>query len=64
MGVYNENMHWRRNQFKVPSGKAGTTFVCELSRMFSAYADRSALESVALKAAMVMPALFLRKPHF
>ena len=31
--------------------------------MFRAYADGSALESVAMKAAMVMPALLLQKPH-
>ena len=31
--------------------------------MFIAYAGRSALESVAMKAAMVMPALLLQKPH-
>ena len=31
--------------------------------MFQAYADASALESVALYAAMVMPALLLQNPH-
>ena len=56
-------MHWRRNLFKVPSGKAGKAFVRELTRLFQAYADGSSLESVALKAAMVMPALLLQKPH-
>ena len=35
----------------------------ELSRMFRAYADCSALESVTMKAAMVMPALLLQKPQ-
>jgi hypothetical protein len=62
-GIYDETVHWRRNLFKVPSGKAGTTFVRELSGMFRAYADRSALESVAMKVVMVMPALLLQKPH-
>ena len=56
-------MHWKRNLFKVPSGKAGKAFTRELSRMFSAYAERSALESVAMKAAMTMPALLLQKPN-
>ena len=32
--------------------------------MFQAYADGSSLESMALQAAMVMPALLLQKPHF
>ena len=61
-GIYDEIVHWKRNLFKVPSGKAGTIFVRELSFMFRAYADRSARESVAMKAIMVMPALLLPNP--
>ena len=62
-GFYKVTIHWRRNLFKVPSGKAGTAFVRELFRIFRAYANHSALESIAMKAAMVMPALLLQKPH-
>lgn len=62
-GCYEEVVHWKRNLFKVPSGRAGKSFVRELTRMFQAYADASALESMALQAAMVMPALLLQKPH-
>ena len=57
--TYNEIVQWKRNLFKVPSGKA---FVRELSRMFNAYAEGSALECVATKATMTMPALLLQKP--
>ena len=60
---YNKVVHWRRNLFKVPSGKAGTSFVHEISRMFQAYSGSSALEGIAMKAAMIMPALLLQKPH-
>ena len=60
---YDVIVHWRRNLFKVPSGKAGKAFIRELTRLFRAYADGSALENVAMKAAMVMPALLLQKPH-
>ncbi len=60
--IYDEAVHWRRNLFKVPSGKPGKSFVCELTRLFRAYAEGSALEGVALKAAMTMPALLLQKP--
>ena len=35
----------------------------ELSRLFQAFGDGSAMECVALKAAMVLPALLLQKPH-
>ena len=62
-GKYSEIVHWTRNLFEVPSGKAGTAFVRELSRLFRAYAGHLALESVAMKAAMVMPALLLQKLH-
>ena len=60
---YKEVVHWRRNLFKIPSGKAGTSFVREVSRMFQAYAESSALEGIAMKAAMILPALLLQKPH-
>ena len=60
---YKEIVHWKRNLFKVPSGRTGKSFIRELTRMFQAYADASALESVALEAAMIMPALLLQKPH-
>lgn len=41
----------------------GVAFVHELSRLFQAYTESSALEGVALKAAMILPALLLQKPH-
>ena len=61
--AYSVVVHWRRNVFAVPSGKAGTGFVSELSHLFLAYAEGSALESIALKAAMTMCALLLQKPN-
>ena len=60
--IYDEIVQWKRNLFKVPSGNAGKAFVRELTRMFNAYAEGSALECVAMKAAMTMPALLLQKP--
>ena len=44
-------------------GKAGRLFVQEVTRLFTAYAENSALESISLKAAMIMPTLLLQKPH-
>ena len=60
--TYSKVVHWRRNCFTVPFGKAGKDFVRELSRLYSAYGSASALESVALKAALVFPILLLQKP--
>ena len=52
---YDEIMKWHRNIFRTPYGHAGKSFV-------SAYADRSLLESIALKSAMTLPTLILQKP--
>ena len=60
---YAEVVHWKRNLFKVPSGKVGNSFVKEITRFLRAYTESSALESVALKAVMVMPHLLLQKSH-
>ena len=60
--IYDEIVQWKRNLFKVQSSKAGKAFVRELSRMFNAHAEGSALECVAMEAAMTMPALLLQKP--
>ena len=62
LGIYDEVMGWRKNCFKIPQGKIGTKFVAELTRLFDAFASRSALESIALRAATVMPILLLQKP--
>ena len=35
----------------------------ELSRLFSAFASASSMESIALRAAIVLPILLLQKPH-
>ena len=60
--AYKEAVHWRPNLFKVPYGKAGKSFVSELARLFKAFATGSALESIALKAATLLPLLLLQKP--
>ena len=61
--TYSEVVHWRRNCFTVPLGKAGKEFVDELSYLFQAFASASALESIALKSATILPILLLQKPH-
>lgn len=61
--TYSEVVHWKKNSFVVPLGKAGKAIVCEISSLFTAFASASFMESVALKAATVLPILFLQKPH-
>jgi hypothetical protein len=60
--AFAEVVHWRRNTFPVPYGNASKALVSELCRLFRAYANRSAPESIALKACTVMPILLLQKP--
>ena len=61
--AYDEVVHWRHNLFLSPSGKTGKQFTFELAKLFGAYGEGSALESIALKASVVIPALLLQKPH-
>ena len=61
--VYMEAIHWKINLFKVPYGKAGKAFVSEMASLFKAFATKSALESIAIKAAILLPILALQKPN-
>ena len=61
--AYNQIVQWKPNVFMIPSGSQGKLFVKELTRLFNAFNTESALESVAIKAAMIMPALLLQKPQ-
>ena len=56
-------VRWKRNLFEVPYGNLGRDFVSELARLFCEYANSSALEVVAIKAAVTMPSLLSQRPH-
>ena len=60
--AYEEVVHWRPNFFKLPYGKTGKSFTSELARLYSAFASGSAMQSIALKATVVLPILMLQKP--
>ena len=60
--AYTEIVHWWRNIFLLPSGKAGRDFIRELSRLFCAYAECKTIEQIEMKAAMTMLSLLLQKP--
>ena len=61
--IYKKVVRWKKNLFKVPTGNIGKLFIKELSRLYLAFAEGSALESVALQAAIIFPSLVLQKPH-
>jgi len=61
--AYDEVAHWKKNLFIVPFGKVGKEFVQELSRLFRSYGEKTSLECIAFKAAMLFCGLLLQKPH-
>ena len=61
--AYMKVIKWRRNLFCVPSGNLGKSFVSELARLYKSYAESTALESVAMYGAFLVPVLLLQKPH-
>lgn len=61
--VYEKIVHWRRNLFEVPRGKVGEDFVTEHARLLEGYSVATAMECIALRAAMVLPSSLLQRPH-
>ena len=61
--AYESIVHWKHNLFLVPFGSVGSQFVTELAKLYDGYGSASPLESIALKAAMVLPPLLFQKPH-
>jgi len=60
--AYEITTKWRKNVFKLPSGQSGKSFTLALSRLYDAYASRSPLECIALKAAAILVPLLLQQP--
>ena len=60
---YKEVVQWRRNLFRVPSGKAGkgVRIMQRSPNLLTVYVDGSTLECIVLKAVLVMPSLLLRR---
>ena len=58
---YNEVIHWKANLFKLPSRNDRKSVVDELTQIFSAFAAFSTLESIALKATVILHQLLLQK---
>ena len=61
--AYTEMMHWKKRLLPVPWGNVGSAFISELAQLYRAYAERSTLECIALKAIAILPSLLLQKPH-
>ena len=57
-----EVVRWRRNLFKLPTGKAGEDFIEELTKMLDRFASGTVFEPFALTLASIMFPLLLQKP--
>ena len=60
--AYEEIVHFRKNSFELPSGKAGKGFIMELTQCLKQFNMNAKVNHYALKALMVLPALLLQKP--
>ncbi|XP_066919036.1 uncharacterized protein [Clytia hemisphaerica] len=59
---YEKIVYWRKNLFKLPSGRTGKDFIREVTRLLNAWIEDSPLGVVSMKAVHIMPALLLQKP--
>ncbi|KAK2563765.1 hypothetical protein P5673_012766 [Acropora cervicornis] len=60
--IYDEIVHFRKNIFNILSGRAGKMFIDELTFWLKQLNYILELNSIALKAFMVLPSLILQKP--
>ena len=60
--IYNEITQWRKNLFKLPTGKAAKAFIIELTTWLEHFNKNSQFQCIALKVYMILPCLLLQKP--
>ena len=60
--AYNEVTTWRKNTFLIPYGKTGRDFIDQLTKLIDDWNNRSPMQHLALKAAIVLLVTALQKP--
>ena len=61
--AYNEISKWRKNTFLVPNGKVGREFIDKMSEHINDWNNKSKMQPIALKAAIILLAVGLQKPR-
>ena len=59
---YDKIIQWRKNLFKLPSGKASKDFFNELTEWLNHYDIESENKGIAIKVYMILPSILLQKP--
>ena len=59
--TYNETVHFGRDIFNIPLGRAGNSFINEFTFWLKQFNSSSNLYSIVLKSFMVLPLLILQK---
>ena len=59
--TYEDAIKWKRNLFMLLSAKAGKEYIDECTRLILEWVNDSSLQSIAIKALMIMPSLLLQK---
>ena len=60
--LYNEIVKFRRNLFKLPTGKSGKNFIEEITFWLRQLNANTKLNGIAMKIFMILPSLLLQKP--
>ena len=60
--TYEAIVKWRKNLFKLPSGRAAKDFINELTLWLKHYNNNTDFHGIALKVFMILPCLLLQKP--
>ena len=63
LDAYEEVAHRRKHYFSVPCGECEKALVFELTHLFRRYTESSSIESVSMKAVIVLCILLLQCPH-
>ena len=58
---YDEGVFWRKNVFKIPSGKAGKAFIKLQTEWLSKFNTDMNFKGIALKVFMILPIILLQK---